>query len=159
MPLNVRDDDDTNEAWLIHEIARQFRVSFDRRSQHLDLTRSQWRVLSILRRKPGINQAKLAVLMEIEPITLVRLLDRMEKTGWVERRKDPLDRRANSVVLSDKVSGILTEMKAISRKLRQEALMGFSEEEHEQLVGYLQRLKTNISKVVCGEGEGACEEQ
>jgi DNA-binding MarR family transcriptional regulator len=153
MKAPVRDDDDSNEALLMHEFARQFRVCFDRRAQRLGLTRSQWRVLRILGRNPGIRQSHLAELMEVEPITLVRMLDRMQKAGWIERREDPGDRRANSIVLTGKVDGILTQMQTISQELRQEALEGFSEQELKQLLAFLRRMKSNISRMICA-GEG-----
>ena len=70
----IIDDDAINETLLLHELAHAIRICFDRRAQHLGLTRSQWRVLAILRRQPGIRQTQLADCMEIEPITLARLV-------------------------------------------------------------------------------------
>lgn len=156
MALTLRDNDEAHELLLVHEIARQLRTCFDRRAQHLGLTRSQWRLLGILRRWPGMRQAKLAEMMEVEPITLGRLLDRMEKSGWIKRVPDPNDRRANSVVLTDKVGGILKEMRSVALDLRRETLEGFSEREYSQFLTYLQRMKRNVAAILCAEGVDAC---
>lgn len=141
----IHDKDEDNEAFLLHEIARQMRIMFDRRCQPLGLTRSQWRVLAMLRRNEGISQAGLAQLLEIEPISLVRLLDRMEKAKMIERRPDPADRRANRLYLGAKAPGILKDMRQRSVALRREALEGFSAAEHKKLLDFLRRMKANIS--------------
>ncbi len=143
MTVTIKPNDEEHEAWLIHEIARQMRTSFDRRVQHLGLTRSQWRVLGVLRRYPGIKQTRLAEMIEVEPITLVRLLDRMQKSGWVERRPDPQDRRANGIFLTAKVSGITKEMLSIAVALRRDWMRDFSAKEYAQLLSYLKRIKKN----------------
>ena len=148
MSLTIKDSDDQNETYLLHEIARQVRVCFDRRADHLGLTRSQWRALCILRRHPGIKQVKLAEIMEVEPITLVRLLDRMVKAGWIERTPDPEDRRANRITLTEKVSDVVKKVQAISVQVRKDALEGFTEEEHRLLLSYLKRIKTNTATMI-----------
>lgn len=144
----IKDQDETNETLLLHEIARQLCTSFDRRAQHLNLTRTQWRALSILRRHPGIRQNHMAEMLEVEPITLVRLLDRMEKAGWIERRPDPKDRRANQIYLTEKVEDIVKDMRAIALNVRRNALEGFTQEEHSILISYLKRIKTNASYMI-----------
>lgn len=144
MTWQVKEQEDKNEMLLLHEIAHQLRILFDRRAQHLKLTRPQWRVLGILRRYPGSNQSQIADRMEVEPITLVRHLDRMAKAGWIERRPDPADRRANRIYLTPKVKDIVEEMREISLSLRQGALGGFSEKEHGILISYLARMKANV---------------
>ncbi len=144
----VLDDDSVNESLLIHELAHAMRICFDRRVQHLGLTRSQWRVLAILRRQPGIRQTQLAECMEIEPITLARLLDRMEKAGWTERRPDPEDRRAKQVYVTDKAQGILKEIRKIAVATRSDALKGFSAGDHAVLLNYLKRLKNNMADMM-----------
>lgn len=147
----IVDQDDINESLLLHDIARQMGMAYDRRAAHLDLTRAQWKLLSVLRRNPGIRQAQVAVILEIEPITLVRQLDRMEKAGWVERRMDPDDRRANKLYLTDKIAGVITEMRALGVKLRQEMLAGFNEVEHRTFLDYLKRMKSNVVAVLAAQ--------
>jgi MarR family transcriptional regulator, transcriptional regulator for hemolysin len=143
--ISISSNDEENEALLMHEIARQMKICFDRRAQHLGLTRSQWRVLSVLRRNPGIKQTKLAECIEVEPITLVRLLDRMQKAGWIERRPDPKDRRANGIYLTPKVKAIVQEMRAIALDLRREYLRDISGKEHAQLLFCLKKIKKNVT--------------
>lgn len=154
--MAITDNDDENESLLLYEISRQQRTCFDRRAQHLKLTRSQWHALGILRRNPGIRQSKMAEMMEVEPITLVRLLDRMEKAGWIKREQDPKDRRANCLMLTDKVRGIVEQMIRISLGLRGDTLKNFSEAERLQLLAYLKRIKQNISEALCKETSNTC---
>lgn len=145
MRPEIRDSDDENEAFFIHEIARHMRTCFDRRCQPLGLTRSQWHVLATLRRNEGINQAALAQLMEMEPISLTCLLDRMEVAEMIERRRDPSDRRANLIYLNPKAAGLIKHIRQKSVELRHEALDGFSSSEHKQLLDYLRRIKVNLA--------------
>ena len=82
-------------GFLLHDTARLLRRDFERRSKGTGLTRAQWAVLAYVARNEGSNQAALADMLDIEPITLVRLLDKLEAAGLVERRPDPADRRAS----------------------------------------------------------------
>ena len=81
-------------GFLLHDIARLMRKRFDARARESGLTRAQWQVLAFLRVREGVNQAALAEALDLEPITVGRLIDRMEEAGWVERRPDAGDRRA-----------------------------------------------------------------
>ena len=88
-------DLDRSFGFLVNDVARLFGRRFDQngRGRRLGLTRAQCRILGYLARNEGINQAGLADLLEIRPMTLVRQIDRMEDSGWIERRPDPADRR------------------------------------------------------------------
>lgn len=156
MAPQINENDEDNEALIIHEIGTQTRICFNRRARHLGLTRSQWRVLSIARRNPGIRQSRIACMMEIEPITLGRLLDRMQKSGWIERKEDPKDRRVNSILLTDKARDILSQMRPIALDVRRDALKGFTAEEYTTLLTYLKRMKTNVTTMLSTEGEDLC---
>jgi len=79
--------------FLLHDVARLLRVDADKRARAHDMTRAQWGILIWLERQPGISQKELAELLEVEPITVARLIDRLETRGMVERRPDPKDRR------------------------------------------------------------------
>jgi MarR family transcriptional regulator for hemolysin len=79
--------------FLLHDVARLVRVDADKRARQQGMTRAQWTILIWLERQPGITQKELAEIIEVEPITVARLIDRLEKTGMVERRPDPKDRR------------------------------------------------------------------
>src|SRR5258707_15845407 len=89
-------------GFVLHDVARFLRKRFELRGRdaQLGLTRAQWSVLAHLARQEGINQAALAQILEIEPITLVRLLDRLQAAGLVERRPDATDRRARVLYLT-----------------------------------------------------------
>ncbi|HEX6012301.1 MAG TPA: MarR family transcriptional regulator, partial [Geminicoccaceae bacterium] len=89
-------------GFLLSDAARLFRRRFDQKARPFGLTRAQWQVLARLARHEGINQAGLADLLDLEPITLCRQIDRMEEGGWVTRRPDPGDRRARLLFLTDK---------------------------------------------------------
>ncbi len=80
-------------SFLLHDVARLLRVEADKRARAHGMTRAQWAILIWLERQPGISQKELAELLEVEPITVARLIDRLETRGMVERRSDPKDRR------------------------------------------------------------------
>jgi DNA-binding MarR family transcriptional regulator len=96
--------------FLLYDVARLMRTRADRRARKRGMTRAQWVVLSWLELKPGISQVELADLVEVEPITVARLIDRLEGCGLVERRADPKDRRVRRLVLTDKALPLLEEI-------------------------------------------------
>ena len=100
----------SNLGLLVSDIARMLRRNMDRRLLPLGLTQAQWRAIARLARSEGMTQAELAESLEIQPITVTRLVDRMEKAGWVERRTHPLDRRAVQLYLTHRSQPILEEM-------------------------------------------------
>lgn len=132
-------------GFIVHDVARMMRWEFDRRAADLKLTRSQWSVLAHLLRSDGIQQKELAEQMDITAITLTGLLDRMERDGWVERRADPVDRRAKRVYLTEKVAPVTKELRALAREVRKTALQGLSEAEQQTLMNLLQRMRANLS--------------
>jgi MarR family transcriptional regulator, transcriptional regulator for hemolysin len=132
-------------GYLVHDVARLFARRFNQRALlFLGLTRSQCRVLGYLARHEGINQAGLADLLEIKPMTLVRQLDRMEEDGWVERRPDPGDRRARRLVLTEKARPILARILDLSSEVRREAFANLSDEEGRHLIDLLRRVHGNL---------------
>jgi len=133
-------------GFLVHDVARLLGKRFDRRIRSLGLTRAQFRVLFHVARNEGMNQACLADLLEIEPITLTRLIDRMEAAGWIERRHDPADRRAKILFLTARTWPILEEGWGISKEVREESLNGLSEQERTTLMALLERVHANLSR-------------
>lgn len=129
----------------MHDIARLTKKYFDRRARCLDLTRAQWLALSTLNRNPGINQVDLAERLEVEPMTVARLMDRMEEAGWVERRACAEDRRSKTLHLTTRAQAVISKLRAISLKTRQEALAGLSDDEHRTLVAILHKIKHNLT--------------
>ena len=105
-------DPDRSLGVLISDVARLLRRNFDRRLQSLGLTQAQWRAIVHVSRTEGMNQVALAECLEAQPITVARLIDRMESAGWIERRNDPLDRRAVQLFLTPKCQPILEEIHA-----------------------------------------------
>ena len=131
-------------GFLVHDVSRLMRKSFDRRASAIGLTRSQWRVLAHLSRNEGVKQAGLAEILEIKPITLARLLDRLGANGWVERRPDPNDKRARRLFLTDKARPILVELREVALSVREEALSGFDAAEQDRLIDQLRAVKENL---------------
>lgn len=131
-------------GFLLGDVSRLVRKRFDARAATLGLTRAQWRVLARLRRREGINQTELAEILEIETITLTRHIDRLEAKGWVERRRDPSDRRAWKLYLDPSVRPILDKMRKLSEATREEALAGIAGADREQLIDTLLRIKDNM---------------
>lgn len=132
--------------FLIYDVAQLLRRHADQRARAHDMTRAQWAVLARLQREPGITQSRLAVLTDVEPITIGRLLDRLETNGLIERRSDPLDRRIWRLWLTPKSDGILQQIAAFRRELHDEMAEGCSAQDLRTLVGCLQRMRTTLTK-------------
>ena len=140
---------DRSFGFLVHDVARLFGRRFNQRALlFLGLTRAQCKVLGYLARNEGINQAGLADLLEIKPMTLVRQIDRMEEDGWIERRPDPADRRARRLVLTEKARLILARILDLSNEVRTAAFAGLSEVEGRHLIDLLTRVHRNLSERV-----------
>jgi DNA-binding MarR family transcriptional regulator len=132
-------------GFLLHDTARLMRRDFERRSRSSGLTRAQWSVLAHLARSEGSSQAALAETLEIEPITLVRLLDRLEDAGWVERRPDPGDRRVRRLFLTETARPLMEQFQQLAAETREASLSGLSEVERKQLTDLLLRVRGNLS--------------
>ncbi|WP_213775306.1 MarR family transcriptional regulator [Bradyrhizobium sp. dw_78] len=134
-------------GFVLHDVARLLRKRFEQHARNLDLTRSQWQVLTQLARNEGIRQSALAELLEIEPITLSRSVGRLEALGVVERRPHPSDRRVWLLHLAPAARPKLAEVHAVGDITRGEALAGVSEADRVHLLNTLQILKTNLTAV------------
>jgi len=131
-------------GYVLYETARLLSKRFDQLAREIGLTRAQCQVLSRLALNEGINQSGLAELLELEPISLARCLDRMEQSGWVERRPDPDDRRARLLYMTEKARPLFDSVVALALRVRAEALVGLGEEEREHLLDMLQHVRTNL---------------
>jgi len=141
--------DETRFGFLVTDVGRLVGKLFDQHADKvLSLTRAQCRVLAFLSLHDGINQAKLADLLEITPIALGRLLDRMAEGGWIVRHPDPADRRAHRLALTQKADDALEDALAVGNTVRDEALAGLSEKEQADLIVLLQRVRENLSAKV-----------
>jgi DNA-binding MarR family transcriptional regulator len=137
-----------NLGFLIKDVARLYGLNFERNAGRLNLTLSQCKVLCYLQRNEGISQVRLAYLTDTDPMTLVRILDRMEGDGLIERRPDAADRRARRLHLLPAAFPVLDEIWRVSDCARAESLAGLSAADRTQLMSLMQRVQTNLDKLV-----------
>lgn len=133
-------------SFLLHDVARLLARRFEQRAKNLGLTRSQWQALSYLANNEGIHQAGLAEMLDIEPITLVRLLDKLAERGLVERRQHPTDRRAWLLYLGDEARPLMDDMGVLGEMTRSEALLDVPPEDVHRLSDTLTIMKSNLIK-------------
>ena len=143
----LREDLSRNYGFLLMDVSRLMRTVYDRRVKSVGLTRSQWWVLNHLFRSPGVKQTELAAILEIERPTLGRLLDRLERKGWVRREDDAHDRRAWRIYLTKAAEPAMRKLRKQAAKLRSDALAGLSAAERERFVDTLLAIKANLSRM------------
>ncbi len=132
-------------GFLIHDSARLLRKRFEVKGSGYGLSAAQWRLMVRLVKDEGVAQARLAELLEIEPISVSRLLDRMEEGGWIERRQDSSDRRVRIVFPTEKSREAFAAIKSVAADVYDTALAGLSPEEKRILVKGLSAIITNLS--------------
>lgn len=137
---------DDNLGSMVADVTRLIRRSFDERARGIGVTRPQWRVLSVLLRNEGINQGGLADLLEVEPITLCRMVDRLQEADLAERRPDPADRRAWRLYLTGKAHALLEQLRPLADNLFDDACEGLSSAEQKQMMASLDRVRQNLSR-------------
>lgn len=131
---------------LLHDAARAVRKRFEARSSSYGLTSAQWRLLVWLcKTEGGAPQSRFADLLEIEPISVSRLLDRMEALGWVTRAPDPSDRRVRRVFPTQQARDVFANFKPIADQVYAEALAGISPEQHRVLMESLAQVISNLA--------------
>ncbi len=140
-------DDRRYIGFLISDVARMMRSAFDRRVRRLGLTRSQWLVLSLLYRRPGISQSELAEMLEVERATAGRMIDRLEQKNWVQRRADPADRRVKRLHLTPEAETVQAEMGRIAAEMLDDATALLRPGEREALAEMLERVKTQLQSM------------
>jgi MarR family transcriptional regulator, transcriptional regulator for hemolysin len=147
-----------NIGALLFEVSRLFRRRFDRRARQsgLPLTRHQARVLMSIARQEGLSQATIATRLDIEPIALVRMLDRLNEEGLVERRPHPTDRRIRTLWLTPGGWAVIERVLAINTTVREEACAGLSRAARDALMQALDHMRGNLTPH--DEGENAAAE-
>lgn len=131
-------------GFVLSDVARLIRRNFNRQVQKLGLTQAQWQVLAFLARNEGVRQIQLADSLDMQPISVARIIDRMQASGWVERRPDPTDRRAFNLYLTAQANPILEQMWDQGAITRAEALKNIPAADQEQLLRTLLRMRENL---------------
>jgi len=134
--------------FLVSDVARAMRTYIDQRAREHGMTRAQWGVLGRLERHEGMTQAEMAEALEIQPISLVRLIDRLCLHGLVERRPHPRDRRANRLFLTEKGRAMLAQLAPLGRTVAGEVLAHFDESDLADLLEKLLLIRNNIRQAV-----------
>lgn len=138
-------------GFLVSDVSRLLRRRFDAEARSIGVTRPQWRMLTALKRQEGLNQGALAELLEVEAITLCRMVDRLEEADLVERRRAPNDRRAWNIYLTDKSRPMLDQLKVLAEGLTDRALAGISATEQTALADMLDRIRINLNNPIQDE--------
>ncbi|MEY2884067.1 MAG: hypothetical protein RL490_1791 [Pseudomonadota bacterium] len=133
-------------AILIGDTSRLLRRRFDARARSLGVSRAQWQVLFALSRNEGINQAGLAEALDVETITVGRMVDRLADAGFVERRADPADRRAWRLHLMPCAHPVLEELRRVGDSVMQETLAGLGPDGEAELTELLTRVRSNLQQ-------------
>jgi len=132
-------------GFLLKDVTRLYILRFEQHATSLGLTLAQCKALIRLADSQGVSQARLAELAELEPMTLVRILDRMETDGWLERRRDPRDRRVHCLYLTDKAKPLLDNIRRVIDRTWSEALAGVPKRQSELLLELLDTVHTNLT--------------
>ncbi|MDP1750201.1 MAG: MarR family transcriptional regulator [Reyranella sp.] len=140
-------DDDGYIGYVLSDVARLIRMVFDRRVRSIGLTRAQWLVLTRLYRRPGASQTELADMLEIDRASAGRMIDRMEKGHWVERRADTTDRRINRLFLTPEARRVHARMWAIAEATVDDALSPLSPLERARFTGLAARVKERLQSM------------
>jgi DNA-binding MarR family transcriptional regulator len=122
------------------------RRAFDARARTIGVTRPQWQVLTTLRRHEGINQGGLAEQLDVEPITVCRMVDRLQDAGLVERRADAADRRSWRLHLTPRALDLLDQLRPLAEAMIEEALDGIDAHDRQTLVRLLTQVRENLSR-------------
>ncbi|WP_206376824.1 MarR family winged helix-turn-helix transcriptional regulator [Sphingomonas sp. G-3-2-10] len=142
-------------GFVLKDLSHVMRRAFDARARAIGVTRAQWQTLFVLSRNEGSNQGTLAELLDVEPITLCRMVDRLEEAGLVERRRDPADRRAWLIYLTPASHPMVAQLRELGDALNEEALDGIDDAEREQLTATLAKVRANLARTTTDMNETA----
>lgn len=143
---------DSSFAYLMQDVTRLMRTAFDRRATRFALTRAQWRALKTIRRAEGMSQSELAERLDMEPIPVGRVIDRLEKAAYIERRADPADRRRWRLHLTAQAHAVIAQMEVIAAGLRDEVLQDIAQADFDTLMRVLDQIKNNLA-ALAGTGQ------
>jgi MarR family transcriptional regulator, transcriptional regulator for hemolysin len=132
-------------GFVLHDVARLLRKTLDGYARDLKLTQAQWRTLTHLSRMQGCRQTDLAEILEVRPITLARLIDKMERSALVERRRHPTDRRAVQLHLTDDGEQVLKKLMSMAEVISEHAMSGLPEVDRKRLLASLMAMRDNLT--------------
>jgi len=135
---------DMNFLFALGEVQRLMRAYADKEASRYGITRAQWAVLAKVERIEGMKQTELAEQLEMQPITLTRLIDKLCENGWIERRGDETDRRVNRLYLKKAARPLLGKLAGLKSEITATALEGISPAEADRLVSQLESIKENV---------------
>ena len=135
-------------SFILNDVARLLRTYADYKAARFGITRAQWAVLVRLDRCQGLNQSELAELLDLQPITLTRLLDKLCDSGLIERRPDPADRRAKRLFLTATARPFLEKLAGLGEELMATALVGVERDSVEWLIAQLSIVRDNLREAI-----------
>jgi MarR family transcriptional regulator for hemolysin len=135
-------------AFTINDVARLLRNYADQKAAQFGMSRAKWAVLARLDRFEGLKQAELADMLDLQPISLTRLLDGLSTNGLIERRPDPEDRRAKRLYLTPAARPLLEQLSILGEELTETAFAGLDETAEAVLLQRLSAVKENLRRVV-----------
>ena len=139
---------DQNFLFTLGELYRLLRVYADKEASRFGITRAQWAVLSKVERSEGMKQSELAELLEMQPITLTRLIDKLCDSSWIERRGDENDRRVNRLFLKKAGRQLLGKLSGLRSELTATALNGISPADAQRLLSQMEAIKENVRNAI-----------
>jgi len=149
-----------NFLFALAELQRLVRAYADKQAARYGITRAQWAVLAKVERHEGLKQSELAEQMEMQPITLTRLIDRLCDNGWIERRSDDADRRVNRLYLRKAARPLLGKLSGLRSEITATALEGINPSDAQRFLAQLETIKENVRNAIQGPaGEPARKEQ
>jgi len=156
----MRGSVDAEFLFTLGEVFRLIRVYADKEAARYGITRAQWGVLAKVERSEGLKQTELAELLEVQPITLTRLIDKLCDNGWIERRSDETDRRVNRLYLKKAARPLLGKLAGLRSELTATALEGISPADAHRLLTQLDQIKDNVRNAIQSPaGEPSRKEQ
>lgn len=135
-------------GFLINDVARMLRTLADQRAREFGMTRAQWAVLVRLEHSEGLKQSALAEMLDIQPITLTRLVDRLCESGMIERRPDPNDRRAKLLYLTPAARPLMAQLNAAGEDVMNTALAGISDPDVQNMIANLELARETIREAI-----------
>ena len=139
---------DMHFLFTLGELQRLMRLYADKQAARYGITRAQWAVLAKVERTEGLKQTELAELMEMQPITLTRLIDKLVENDWIERRGDQTDRRVNRLYLRKSARPLLGKLNGLRSEITATALDGINPSDAHRLLAQLESIKENIRNAI-----------